>query len=74
MLTLGHSDLRAPLRTAAAQPSAKMACKIASLMLSSKVVCTEDSSTQIINAYFPGFAWGKQEEGAEIAWKYELES
>ena len=40
--------------TAAAQPSAKIACKIASFTLSSNVVCTELISTQTIRANFPG--------------------
>ena len=43
-----------PLITAAAQPSAKIACKIASFTLSSNVVCTLEISTQTIRANFPG--------------------
>ena len=43
-----------PLITAAAQPSAKIAWRIASFTLSSNVVCTELISTQTMRANFPG--------------------
>merc|ERR1719162_1274872 len=44
-----------PEMTAAAAPSAKMAWRMASLTLSSNVVCTELISTQTMSAILPGW-------------------
>mmetsp|Transcript_9980 Transcript_9980/g.32576 ORF Transcript_9980/g.32576 Transcript_9980/m.32576 type:complete len:219 (-) Transcript_9980:326-982(-) len=48
-----------PEMTAAAQPSAKMAWRMASLTLSSKVVWTEEISTQTMSAILPGWDMAK---------------
>merc|ERR1719486_985905 len=51
---LGARPGAKPWITLAAQPSAKMAWRIASLMLSSNVVCTDEISTQQSSAALPG--------------------